>query len=896
MCDRFREVVGCLAGEAESMLALKARPPRVPPGLVVRPRLVARLTAAALHPLTVVSAGPGAGKTLTTASWAASAVGPRVAWLTLDHSDDDLRSFWSNLIAALIAGGGVPPDSALRDMAPAAEFGDAELAQIRDRLAQLPGPVLIILDDFHEITDQQVLESVDRLINRQPPSLRLILLSRADPALKLHQLRLDGDLTEIGALELAFTHAEIAALFNTSGIGLRADQITVLRDRTEGWPAGVRLAALSLDSDDVDAGIERFSGTDRSVAQYLGAEVTARLSPADRDFLLRTSVMDRISGPLAGHLTGRTDSQRVLEGFVAANAFVVTLGTSGEWFSYHPLLRQMMRHRLALEQPETAIELHRRVAEWSNSNGAPIDAIRHWILAGDLQAAGRTLLGAIPMILSREAPALSAAIEPLALAAQSEPSLYSLLAAAAYHFHRHEYVAMLRDTMDAGDYLSSADEASRPAAETALVLCEMAAARFRGDSAATARLAARAVEILDATPRQRIPIARPARVVADINLAGAQLWTGLPSGAAQILEAAAAEAAQLKLPLPQLNAIGHLSLLDALHGQCRRASRRSTLALQIADRRGWNSEPQALAAFLSAGLVELSRHRPAAAGVHLAKGLAASGSQTDRALRLALGIATVQAAVSRADIDGALRADARVTAGLDRTPGAADVLRRWGAVAGAEVLVLAARPGDALDRIGTLGAVDDFISSQERICLARAHFALGQLSAAQKFIEPLLKVESPCREPAVAAHLIQALIADRNRADTAALAAVTAAVELAHEEDIRRPFLLLQGRLPELLVRYVHLGGPRAEFVTAIVEQLAPRAEGDGESLVVDHLTEREMTVLRFLPGMLKAGEIAADLYVSVNTVKAHQRSIYRKLNAATRREAVERARGLGLL
>ncbi len=878
-----------------SVLALKTRPPVVPPGLVQRPGLAERLTTATAGPLTVVSAGPGAGKTLTTASWALSGVagGARVAWLSLDDSDDDPQSFWTNVLHALIASGGVPPGSPIREITPAAEFGNTELSQTFDRLAELPAPVILVLDDFQEITHQAVIESVDKLIDRQLPTLRLVVLSRADPNLSLHRLRVQGLLSEIRAQDLAFTGNEIAELFATAGCQLRAGQIEVLRKRTEGWPAGLRLAAMSLDPADIDGGIERFSGSERSVAEYLVGEVTHRLSTANRDFLLRTSVVDRISGALAEHLTGRADSQQMLDGFVAANAFVVGLGTGNEWFSYHPLLRGLLQHRLALEQPQQAAGLHRRAAQWATSHAAPIDAIRHWILAGDPQAAGRTMLTVIQKILSPEAPAFAAAIEPLARTAHDQPTLLTLLAAAAYHLHRHDYVGMHRDAIEARGFLPDGDEDITSAAEAAIALFEMGAARFRGDSAATLRLAADAVTVLDATSRHRLPGARYFRVIAEVNLAGAQLWTGNFSDAEQTLDNAAITAAELGLLLPQLNAVGHLALVDVLHGRCRRAARRSAEALQIAERHGWTSEPQALAAYLSAGLVELTRNRSDAAARHLRMGLSATGTQTDRALRLALGIATIQVAVSRADLSAAISADARVTEGLRRTPDAADLLTRWAAIAGAETLLLAGRAEHVRDRIAAPGLETSFVSSAERVCLARALLAQDRLPAAEDMMQPLLQPGWPFREQAVTAHLLQAVIAERQHRDSSA---ITTAIELAEPENIRRPFTLIGSRLPDLLLRYRQLANPCTKFLTDLTGELTQTTAATAVPVMVDHLTDREKAVLRYLPTMLKAGEIGAELYLSVNTVKAHLRSMYRKFGVVNRREAVERARALGLL
>jgi len=545
-----------------------------------------------------------------------------------------------------------------------------------------------------------------------------------------------------------------------------------------------------------------------SVADYLVGEVTQRLSPADRDFLLKTSVVDRLNGELAGLLTGRTDGQQVLEELVRRNAFVVGLGGRQEWFSYHVMLRQLLRHRLRVEKPTEVAELHRRVARWMSSQGEPIEAIHHFILAGDLPGAGRTLLTVIPTILTPGGQALADAIEPLATTAPDHPSLAALLASATCHFHRHGYVAMLRAVEEARGFLDTAEDDVKPSAQVLMLLYQMIAARSQADAATVADLAGRTLEVVRETPRQRLPSGRAFRTLAHINLAGAQLWTGRQQDAERILEDAEAEAGELGLGLPQVNAIGHLALADAMRGRCRAADRRARQALQIADRRGWGSEPQALAAVLCSGLVQLGRLHPDTADSFIRRGLAASGKETDRAIRLALGIAAVQVAICRGDADTALRVDARVVDGLGRTPAAPELLVRWCAVAGAEALLLAGHPDEALTRIGVPSDGLGFVSSWERVSLARARLARGELPAAEELIEPLLRTAAPDREPTIAGYLLRAVLADRYHRDPAAVAAITTAVELAEPEDIRRPFLLIGGRLGDLLVRYRLLEGP----------------------------------------------------------------------------------------
>lgn len=760
----------------------------------------------------------------------------------------------------------------------------------------MAAPIILVLDDFHEVTDAGVVETFARFIDHQPPTVRLVVLSRSDPVLRLHRLRVSEQLTEIRSSDLAFTERETAQLLVVSGIDLDAGQVSILQERTQGWPAGVRLAAMSLDPDNVAAGIERFSGSQHAVADYLVGEVTAKLSAADRDFLLRTSVVERISGDLADHLTGRSDSQLILEGFVRENAFVVGLGGRREWFRYHPLLRELLRHRLRSEDPSATPELHRAAAEWMAAHDEPIEAIRQFLLAGDRVDAGRLLLSVLPKILSPQGPELAVAIEPLARTAHETPTLSSLLASATCHWHSGAPAAMLQDATDARRFLPEAAEDVRPAAEAAILLFELGAARISGDSAGVVDIASSVIDVLDQAPPQHLPGGRLMRIITMSNLGGAMVWTGPLDRAEELLEAVQSEAVERGLLLPHLNCSGHLALVDTFRGQFRRGHRRATDALHIIERRGWASEMQSLTTYLSLSQIALARDQLDVAETVIRKGLGVSGQHTDRSSRLALAIAAVQLAVSAGAIADAVSADAQVTAGLARTSHPADLLVRWSNVSGADAMLLDRRPAEAIGRIGTPGTVDGFASCWERVTLARAHIALGQFPVAADLIEPLLRPGVPFREPVISAQLLGAVIAQRNMHESQAMNALTVGLGLAVPEDIIRPFLRLGDLLNGHLKRYQQLDGPHRAFVTRLLDATdSPTPDGTAWT-VTEKLTERENTVLHYLPTMLKAGEIGADLYLSVNTVKAHLRSIYRKLDVVSRREAVERARAVGLL
>ncbi len=890
-----------MTGLLSPIAALKTSPPAVPPSLVRRPRIEERLTRGTARPLMLVSAGPGAGKTLSVASWVASARLSRpVAWLTVGEADNNLGAFWTDLLDALRACGALPPGSQLWDIMPATGFGSAEVEGIRGLLAELPQQIVVVLDEFEAITDAAVLESFARLVDQPLPTLRLVLISRADPVLRLHRLRVAGQLDEIRTRDLAFTEAETEELFDLHGLAISPPQRDVLLSRTQGWPAGLRLAAMSLDGSDVDEGIARFSGSERSVADYLTEELTDRLAPDDRDFLLTTSICDQLTGDLADRLTGRVDGHLVLEKLVGANALVVDLDGRGEWFSYHPLLRELLRHRLSLEQPGASARLHLEAAGWQAARGDSIAAIRHAILAGDWDLAGQFMLTALPLVLSPEAPRLVAAIRPMAQRADVAPSLSTLLAAATWHFSRREFAAMERDATDATALLEGLPPAARDIAEVAIAAFQLTAARTRGDAQACFRESAHAIAVLDRTTRRTFPAWRQYRVTAMSNLGVGQLWLGDFEAAETSLTLVDQDAMELGLELVHINAVSHLAVLDAVHGRFQRAEAQAMRALGTVRRRGWASEPQVLGSYLALAMVEFGRSRLDLAAAHLDRALSASGGQTDRNMRLAIGAAAISIAVARHDAVAVRVADARLTADLAHTPDASDLLRRWCVIARALALT-AMDAGDRARKIvremrpGT-GQPD----SWERTCIAQMHLAEGDLAAAAEVLTPLATPDPVALEPAVEAYLMLALIADRSRRDTAALTAFGAALDLAEEEDVRRPFVTHGSRLAALMVTYQHLVGGHRDFVGSLQRQLDPTgirpAAGSPGAAPIEALTERELIVLRYLPTMLKAGEIGADLYVSVNTVKAHLRSIYRKLDVTNRREAVERARSLALL
>jgi LuxR family maltose regulon positive regulatory protein len=890
-----------LGEQLNGLLRLRVSPPAVPPGFVDRRRLAERLTAAAGHPVTLISAGPGYGKTLTAAAWSRSGAAPgRPAWLSLDETDNDLQAFWSDLLGALVNAGAVPAGSVLSEIRPAAGFGDPELQQIRVGLAELPSVVTLVLDDFHLITNQRVLESFGQLLTHQPPQVRLVLTTRSDPALRLHRMRVSGDLYDLRADDLAFTPPEAAELLRRNAIEPSPVQLEVLLRRTEGWAAGLRLAVLGLDSAEMGESIEHFTGTDRLVAEYLIEELLDRLPAADREFLLTTSVTERVSVALANELTGRDDGQQVLDRLVAQNALLIGLAGRTEWLRFHPMLRDLLVTRLAQEQPGSLSDLHLRASRWFAAQGEPIPAIRHASAARCWDEVGRLLTEvAWPLILTASGPALVSALGSAAALALVDPSPSTLLAAALCHFHTHDFDAMLRDGDHANDLLTDIPDNERRPAAALIGMIRVVHSRFH-HPARTAPAAAELLGVLDA-PGRHLPTTHHHRVITVNNLAIGQLWTGELDQAESTLATVRTKSRELGLGLTEIGAIGHLSLLDVIHGRLGDAAPRIAAVHQTAHRRGWLSEPIALILTLSRGLIHLERGELDQAATTIDAGLAISRHGSDVACRVALGIADIAVAVTRRDPVAAVAASTMLANIQAKTGDLPPMLARWCALAHTDARLTAGDPDPAMG-IDTRNPPDSYPSALERIVQAKALLTLNRPGVTLDLLAPIPTTSGDYPGVLIEAGILSAIASDQLNRATAALTAMTLAIDLAHDLGITRPFIAAGPQINPILNRHRHLVARHLDFTRTLTtpdENDPAHFKSTANGAVappMEPLTERELAVLSYLPTMLKTAEIATDLFVSGNTVKTHQQAIYRKLGVKTRRDAVEKARAVKLL
>ena len=880
------------------LIGAKLSRPRVPPAFVPRQRLIDLLDAGSRRPVTLVSAGPGWGKTLLVASWADTGDTPGpVGWLSLDREDNYPNVFWSNVVAALRGTGAVPDGSDLTEIVGGAPVNRALIERIFAAVARLPNPVVLVLDDLQLIDDPEVISGLGVLLRYQPDQLRLILVARSDPDLPLRRLRPAGLLTEVRVADLEFNADEAAELLSQHGLRLGADELRTLLERTEGWAAGLRLAGIYLTARGARHTIADFAGDRGIVADYLIGEVLAYQPPEVRRFLIYTSIVDQISGDLADAIMDDVHGQAMLEQLERANAFVVGLGTRPEWFHYHHLLGDLLRHLLQVEDAELIPQLHLRAAVWYSRNDAQLKAVAHAAAAGDWPLVGRfTLAGVASFVLSAERAALVKVLQgvpPEQFSATAELKI----CAALLMLHAGNYDAIPGLIAAARQLLTGREAADRRAVEIALSSLEAALARIRGDISGLIGAATDVLRLVADVRFDELTSVLQHRAAAVNNKGVGLLWTGELDRADQYLRSAVMAARAADVELVEINAVGHLALIDFMRGLLVEACDQALAAIDLARRRGWTATRHVVPAYLVLALVEIERHHVAGAEQALKHGSAADLSDPDTVQRVALRVVQARLLLvkGRAAVAAAVLERIRHEADQAVPP---PVLARWLALTEAELELAAGRPLRAGQRIArvvpALVVSADAPAYRERVFRARVALALGDAGEAEALLAPVREAATDV-VTAVEAWLVSAVLADvQGRSDQSA-EALNRALILAGPQGIRRPFLVIEKSMVAALVeRHRARGG--SQFVADLLAEMASGRSRTGPSGTGAQLSSRELEVLRYLPTVLNAAEIADELHVSVNTIKAHTRSIYRKLDASRRREAVIRARDAGLL
>src|SRR6266700_5114176 len=381
-----------------SILATKLYLPRLRPNVVSRPRLLERLNEGLHRKLTLISAPAGFGKTTLVSEWI-EGIGRPTAWLSLDEGENDPTRFLAYLVAALQTIAATIGKGVLGVLqSPQPPPPEAILTALLNEITTLPDNFVLVLDDYHVIDAKPVDIALTYLVEHLPPQMHLVIATREDPQLPLARLRAQGQLIELRAADLRFTPSEAAEFLNqVMGLNLSAQDIAALEDRTEGWIVGLQLAALSMQGhQDVPGFIRAFAGDHRYIVDYLVAEVLQRQPESVRSFLLQTSILDRLHGPLCDAVTGQEEGNARLEALERGNFFVVPLDDQRHWYRYHHLFAEVLSAHLMAEQPDQISTLHRRASEWYEQHGSAADAIRHALAAFDFERAAHLIEPAVP--------------------------------------------------------------------------------------------------------------------------------------------------------------------------------------------------------------------------------------------------------------------------------------------------------------------------------------------------------------------------------------------------------------------------------------------------------------------------------------------------------------------
>lgn len=904
--------------ELRGLLATKLYVPRPPPGFVPRPRLADKLSEALTRQLALVCAPAGFGKTALLADWSRQR-SQQVAWLSLEPGDNDPVRFWRHAVAALDR---VRPEAG-EHAAPLLKHPglvsfDGLVTALVNHLAAGEGEVFLVLDDYHVIDAEPVQDSLMYLVEHAPPDLHVTLATRSDPPWPLGRLRARGQLGELRATDLRFTADEAAALFRgTVEADLDADDVARLAARTEGWAAGLQLAALSLQGQpDVAQFVMTFSGSHRYVLDYLTEEVLEQQSEPVRKFLLETSVLERLSGPLCDAVTGRTDSQQLLETIERANVFLTPLDEERGWWRYHHLFADLLRTRLLQDHTARPVELHRNAAAWYDEHGLADDAVRHALAAGDLVWAARLFERYFDQLLhSREGATVRRWISafPPELVS-SRPRLLVAQAAAAI---RRGRVSGVRELLDGAEraYQDVADEPFAPSVglaasrlanvPKAIAFGRAYAAYLSGDAEATTTFVSEALAergeggwMLDG--------------MAHMNLAMAE-W--LCSRLEKAERAFASNIERWQAAGESDVAALHRSYLARIRcAQGRLGEALSTYqqTLEIAAASDLPAQAGAGVGVAHLGVAEVAYQRDEldTALRHVTKGLPLCRQFAD-SQALATGLATL-AWIRHANGDGAGALEAMGEADEVADPAVTDLFNPVPAERAR--LLLAQGDTEAAASWTTergLAATDEpgYPREQAYLVLARVLLAQGRPDEALGLLDRL-RASAVAQDRAGSVIEIQALralaLAGAGNED-AAVATLADTLMLGYPQGYVRVFVDEGPPMANLLGRLIaaqrheHAGVP-VDYLSRLTHAFDRYTSADASTRpvavpgLVTQLTERELEVLQLLAAGKQNQEIAAELYVALSTVKKHITHILEKLGATNRTEATARARALGLL
>jgi LuxR family transcriptional regulator, maltose regulon positive regulatory protein len=858
----------------------------------------------------VVSAPAGSGKTFLLRSWIGRApMCGRAAWVSVPDGERDPQRFWIEVADALRAT--VPGSTLVRPLTAAPDLdGWAIVERLLKDLARLADPVWLVIDDVHELVSAEVLRQLELLVLRAPEHLRFVLAARHDLPLGLHRLRLEGELTEIRAADLRFTLSEARALFDGAGVAVSDAALALLHARTEGWAAGLRLAALSLAGHpDPERFAEEFSGSERTVAGYLMDEVLQRQSEPVRRLLLRTSVLDRVCGELADLLAGEPGAERVLQDLERTGMFVVSLDTQRSWFRYHQLFTDLLRLELRRTSPAEVPRLHRAAAAWFAGHGFPAEAVRHAQAVQDWGLAARLLSDHwVHLYLDGQAAtARELLTEFPAAVVTGDAELTTLIALGELDQgspqEAERYLAHAARRVEDPDRPVPAERRAR--LEILLSIARLQLAQERVDLQAVAAEAKRLLDCAGMAEGDVPEVDLDLRALAVINLCNTAERD--KEEADRRLEQGVALARRIRRPYLELTGLAY-GARTAPWQSLALTEQRSRQAIELAERHGWGEDHAAAMACTMLGTALTGQGRPTEGAPWLDRAGQTLRTEAHPASRMHLHYARGLTQMARRRHADAL-ADFRIA---EQLSGVFASPRALGLPLLALMLLSHVELGETGHVEAALAGLDDEErrGAYTRTALASLRLAQHDPQAAVAALAPILDGTVSGAEVqtswAVEALLLESTARDTLGDPDAAGLALERALAAAEPSRVFLPFLLQP--VPGLLKRHARQVPERAALITDILSLLRD-AHGDASfppvrSAVVasseprlrESLSQAEMRVLRYLPTGLSVSEIADQLYLSVNTVRTHMRHLYDKLGVHRRHEAVDRARALGLL
>ena len=903
------------------------------PGITVlaRPRLAGLIDAAVTRRVTLITGPPGAGKTVALAQWAAARpASRRPAWLSLDPADRDPARFWRYLTEALRRAGALPgghsraPSGQPAGVLPAALDAADVPRWISGLVRPAAEPLVLVLDDMHELADSPVQAGLDELIRHEPAGLRLVLCGRSAPGLTLARLRLGGELADIGAADLACTRDEASAYYSMIGKPLSPAERDEVLKRTEGWLAGLRLTAIGADP---AGGVG---------ADYLQDEVLSPLAPDTRAFLLRSCLTPVVPAELARELTGDAAAARLLAQLSKQTGLVTPVGPDAAEYRYHPMLRTTLAAALRRELPEEVADLQSRVARWHAARGEVLPAVQAAAEIGDWEFGIGLLRDAGPaVLLSPAGPALEAALSGVPEAAAAGTLAVPIARAASRLWQGDADGALPHlEAAEAAWQATAPDPAQATASQDELWIAALRV--LHRATALPPRPGWLAAERALATAAHGDP-----RGAGEHRALGV-LWLALGFAALREFDAQSARSALLHAS-SQLSAGGLLALRErarsweavacALYGDLAAATR---LAGNVAEGEHGTDDDLAPVLALAGAAVSLARDEAEPTAVlldqaDLSSMLARPAGEPSIAvltgmLRARLAMAEGNLAGARGlarwltdAAAGAVQAGYETPAGL---PGADSVVAAAAFATRPPSLPTAGAPtalprssarwtrrsawlpgsesGPGILSAGLAGQGEEPVAVRPEVTtgLARLRLSEGDDKGALELVAPLLAdVAGTCSVTDRIAALLTAVIA-RRRLSQASEAAelLSQALALAEPEDASGPFLAAGSPVRSALTVLITPSNRCAGFAARILERFDGRLLRPASAHPARLLTDSELAVLRFLPSHMTNQEIAEALFLSINTIKTHLSSVYRKLGVANRRQAIAQGRRLELL